>query len=232
MHLLSVLQDSELLDAGIDVKASGWRDRLPIKRLDETSLVHRMFGGYFRSQILCNKCGHKSNTYDPFLDLALEIDKKTITSVQSALKMFTKKETLDKHNMYKCSGCSKRVCAVKQLTVFRPPLVLCIQLKRFKYSSFGMRGGKVNKRVNFTSLMTLALSDTRVCEYTLTGVLVHVGGSVNSGHYYSYVKAVDGRWFEMDDSSVRRMREEDVVRQVQVAAAAEDVQEGGARRFG
>lgn len=44
-------QDAELLQAGIDAKKSGWRDRLGLKRLDETSLVHRIFGGYFRSQV-------------------------------------------------------------------------------------------------------------------------------------------------------------------------------------
>ena len=38
--------------------------------------------------------------------------------------------------------------------------------------------------------------------YDLIGVLVHAGSSMNSGHYYSYVKAQNGFWFEMDDESV------------------------------
>jgi hypothetical protein len=36
---------------GINPLKNGWRDRLPIPRLDETTLIHRMFGGYFRSQV-------------------------------------------------------------------------------------------------------------------------------------------------------------------------------------
>ena len=39
--------------------------------------------------------------------------------------------------------------------------------------------------------------------YDLIGVLVHAGSSMNSGHYYSYVKAQNGFWFEMDDDPSR-----------------------------
>ncbi|GMH97272.1 hypothetical protein TrVE_jg6337 [Triparma verrucosa] len=211
--LLSHLQDSELLLAGIDSRKSGWRDRLGLKRLDETSLVHRMFGGYLRSQILCTKCGFKSNTYDPFLDLALDISSKPVTSLKSALKHHTSSETLDADNKYSCSSCSSLVCARKQLTIFRPPLTLIIQLKRFRYSPFGpsRSSSKISKKVNYAKKLELPLSDKRVCVYNLTSVLVHVGTSSSSGHYYSYVKGISGKWFEMNDEFVRPVREEEVM---------------------
>ncbi|MGH7954600.1 MAG: hypothetical protein ACREOZ_01420, partial [Gloeomargaritales cyanobacterium] len=125
----------------LSILGSGWRDRLPIPRLDETTLIHRMFGGYFRSQVRCTKCSYKSNTYDPFLDLALEISKHTSNSLYSALADFSRKETLDEANRWKCDGCKRHVCATKQLTIFRPPLSLCIHLKRFSYSG-ATHGGK------------------------------------------------------------------------------------------
>ena len=49
--------------------------------------------------------------------------------------------------------------------------------------------------------------------YDLIGVLVHAGSSMNSGHYYSYVKAQNGFWFEMDDESVTNVSEKTVLRQ-------------------
>lgn len=49
--------------------------------------------------------------------------------------------------------------------------------------------------------------------YDLIGVLVHAGSSMNSGHYYSYVKAQNGFWFEMDDESVTSVSEKTVLRQ-------------------
>lgn len=46
-----------VLILGIDQRKSGWRDRLPVPRLDETTFLHRIFGGYLRSQVRCTKCG-------------------------------------------------------------------------------------------------------------------------------------------------------------------------------
>jgi hypothetical protein len=229
------MHEGELFAAGINPNASGWRDKLPILRLDETTFVHRIFGGYFRSQLKCNKCGYKSNTYDPFLDLALEISKKHIDSLSSAFKEFTRKEKLDSDNQWKCSGCKKHVCPTKHLSVFRPPLTLCIHLKRFGFgrdgfhgsnhffhrsskglNMMGSRGSKISKRIEFPAHLSLPLSDGRVCEYTLTGIIVHVGGTATSGHYTSFVKqpgASSKLWYHMDDSFVTEVSEKTVLKQ-------------------
>ena len=47
-----------------------------------TTAVHQIFGGYLRSQVKCLMCEHKSNTYDPMLDLALDIKVRRIDSPQ------------------------------------------------------------------------------------------------------------------------------------------------------
>ena len=115
--------------------------------------------------------------------------------MSSAIGYFTRKEKLDVLNQWKCGGCKKHVCATKQFTIFRPPLTLCVQLKRFAFSgglshSFGSSGNsgqKICKRIQFPASFSLPLSDKRQCEYTLTGVIVHVGGSSKSGHYMAYV---------------------------------------------
>lgn len=229
------MHEGELFAAGINPNASGWRDKLPIPRLDETTFVHRIFGGYFRSQLKCNKCGYKSNTYDPFLDLALEISKKHIDSLSSAFKEFTRREKLDADNQWKCSGCKKHVCPTKHLSVFRPPLSLCIHLKRFGFGRDGFhgsnhffhrhskglhmmgRGGsKISKRIEFPAHLSLPLSDGRVCEYGLTGIIVHVGGTATSGHYTSFVKqpgTSSKLWYHMDDSFVTEVSEKTVLKQ-------------------
>eukprot|EP00804_Cyclotella_cryptica_P008187 CCRYP_015136-RA/>CCRYP_015136-RA protein AED:0.30 eAED:0.30 QI:1146/1/1/1/1/1/3/1999/621 len=237
VHLLDAMHEGELFAAGINPHASGWRDRLPIARLDETTFVHRIFGGYFRSQLRC-QCGYKSNTYDPFLDLALEVSKKHIHSLETAFGEFTRKEKLDSENRWKCSGCKKHVCPTKHLSVFRPPLSLCIHLKRFDYfgagygkggwggggyghrhgKGLGMMGGggsKITKEIQFPAHLSLPLSDGRVCEYGLTGIIVHVGNSATSGHYTAYVKKPgDSKcWYHMDDSFVEAVSEKAVLKQ-------------------
>jgi ubiquitin C-terminal hydrolase len=218
VHLLDAMNDGELRAAGINSNQSGWRDRLPVPRLDETTFIHRIFGGYLRSQVRCTDCGYRSNTYDPFLDLSLEISRSSCNSVISAFHEFTRKETLDMDNRWKCSGCKKRVCATKQLTVFRPPLALCIQLKRFAYGGgFSLGGKKISRPIEFPVKLQLPLSDGRSCAYALTGLVIHVGGSASSGHYTAYVRkpcdSGDRAWFHMDDSFVQQVSEQHVLRQ-------------------
>eukprot|EP00980_Cylindrotheca_fusiformis_P004082 scaffold880_cov132-Cylindrotheca_fusiformis.AAC.78 len=243
VHLLDAMHDGELRAAGINQQISGWRDRLPVPRLDETTFIHRVFGGYFRSQVRCRKCGYRSNTYDPFLDLSLEVSKKTSRSILHSLADFTRIETLDADNQWRCSGCKKYVRATKQLTVFRPPLSLCIQLKRFTFAGgFGSRGfssygtgggkygkannrfggnsGKITKPIEFPAELELPLSDSRSCEYALTGLVIHVGGSASSGHYTAYFKKPGRKgadqWYHVDDSFVEVVPEKTVLRQKDV----------------
>lgn len=238
VHLLDAMHDGELRAAGINQHVSGWRDRLPVTRLDETTFIHRILGGYFRSQVRCSKCGYRSNTYDPFLDLSLEVSKKSSNSVLFAISEFTRKERLDADNQWKCSGCKKYVCPTKQLTVFRPPLSLCIQLKRFTFdgsfsgrafSPFGgggswkfgnnnfQGGSKITKPIQFPADLDLPLSDGRSCAYALTGVVIHVGGSASSGHYTAYVKKPSRKgkfqWYHADDSFIEPVSEKTVLKQ-------------------
>lgn len=49
--------------------------KLKDEKIKETTMVYRMYGGYFRSQVKCTLCKYPSNTYDAFLDLSLEVDK-------------------------------------------------------------------------------------------------------------------------------------------------------------
>jgi len=46
----------------------------PSRELATTTFVHRIFGGRLRSQIKCEGVNYESCTYDPFLDLSLEIN--------------------------------------------------------------------------------------------------------------------------------------------------------------
>jgi ubiquitin carboxyl-terminal hydrolase 36/42 len=49
--------------------------------------------------------------------------------------------------------------------------------------------------------------------YDLYGVLVHVGHSVHSGHYYCFVRAGNGLWHKCDDTSVGQCSERSVLSQ-------------------
>lgn len=174
-------------------------------RIQETTFIHKLWGGYLRSQIKCCKCGYESNTYDSILDISLEIKG---PSVRSAFKHFTDPEILDDDNKYNCDNCKKKRRAIKQFTIFEPPNSLVIHLKRFECGGGGLySGGKINKFVKFEDELNLTeFMSYQTCPkvtYSLFGVLVHYGYSAHGGHYVSYIKAPDDRWYLMDDSSVR-----------------------------
>lgn len=118
----------------------GINPRFP-RRAAETTFVSQIFGGYLRSQVMCPKCGYKSNTYDPFLDLSLPLSSGE-GSVTRALRSFTVRvvapsalvagvatlnygvlpqsaERLRKGEEWRCAACRKQVRATKQLTIHR-----------------------------------------------------------------------------------------------------------------
>lgn len=106
----------------------------------ETTLVHQIFGGYLRSQVVCLRCQRPSNTYDEFLDMSVDI--MHAGSVQRALADFVRPERLDGDNRYHCERCRVKVPALKRLTVHEAPNVLTVHLKRFDPMNFAS-GGKI-----------------------------------------------------------------------------------------
>ncbi|XP_022750244.1 ubiquitin carboxyl-terminal hydrolase 23-like isoform X2 [Durio zibethinus] len=179
----------------------------------EKSLVHKIFGGRLRSQVKCMQCSCCSNTFDPFLDLSLEIVK--ADSLHKALKNFTTAELLDGgERQYQCQRCKQKVKAIKQLTVYNAPHVLSIHLKRFRAHDFGQ---KIDRKVEFGLTLDMkpfvSGSNERDLEYTLYGVLVHCGWSTRSGDYYCFVRTSSGMWYSLDDNRVVQVSERTVLEQ-------------------
>lgn len=81
----------------------------------------------FADQLKCTTCGHRSNTFDPFMDLSINLESTTdsngitrkVRSLPEALKRFTSTETLGSGNEWRCGRCKKLVEAEKRLTVFK-----------------------------------------------------------------------------------------------------------------
>ncbi|CAA20678.1 ubiquitin C-terminal hydrolase Ubp16 [Schizosaccharomyces pombe] len=166
----------------------------------ETSVVHRIFGGYLRQQILCSVCKKPSNTYQALLDLS--VDAKG-SSLADSLKHFVHAEKLTKQNKYRCENCKQLVDASKQMTIYRAPNILTIHFKRFTFNGF--QSSKISKQISYPESFNLGpyMSDPNCsCWYELIGVLVHAGGSTRSGHYYSFCKSSNGVWLKFDDDFV------------------------------
>ncbi|XP_048346153.1 ubiquitin carboxyl-terminal hydrolase 36 isoform X2 [Sphaerodactylus townsendi] len=170
------------------------------RQTQATTLVHQIFGGYLRSRVKCSVCKSVSDTYDPFLDVALEI--RQAANIVRALELFVKADVLSGENAYMCAKCKKKVPATKRFTIHRASNVLTISLKRFANFS----GGKITKDVGYPEFLNIrpymSQSSGDPVMYGLYAVLVHSGYSCHAGHYYCYVKASNGQWYQMNDSLV------------------------------
>ncbi|XP_074199927.1 ubiquitin carboxyl-terminal hydrolase 36 isoform X2 [Camelus bactrianus] len=170
------------------------------RQTQATTLVHQIFGGYLRSRVKCSVCKSVSDTYDPYLDVALEI--RQAANIVRALELFVKPDVLSGENAYMCAKCKKKVPASKRFTIHRASNVLTLSLKRFANFS----GGKITKDVGYPEFLNIrpymSQSNGEPVTYGLYAVLVHSGYSCHAGHYYCYVKASSGQWYQMNDSLV------------------------------
>ncbi|KAM4890511.1 ubiquitin carboxyl-terminal hydrolase 36 [Sylvia borin] len=173
------------------------------RQTQATTLVHQIFGGYLRSRVKCLECKTVSDTYDPYLDVTLEVER--AANIVRALELFVKPEQLGGDNAYRCSMCRKKVSASKRFTIHRASNVLTISLKRFGSSS-SLGGRKITKDVGYPEFLDIRpyMSEPKgdPLTYGLYAVLVHSGYSCNAGHYFCYVKASNGQWYRMNDHEV------------------------------
>ena len=167
----------------------------------ETTPFNQIFGGYMRQDVTCMRCRHISTTFQHFMDLLLDI--RQADNIDSALQGYFRRENLGQgENMYKCEKCQQKVPATKQYKIERPPLVLCIQLKRFNL--MGGKNGRpvmLARKINISNHARWATSTGIAVEYRLVSMSNHVGPSPNCGHYTSIGEAANGTFYRFDDAS-------------------------------
>ncbi|KAI4574372.1 hypothetical protein MJT46_003651 [Ovis ammon polii x Ovis aries] len=195
---------------------------------EDTSVVRQIFGGTWRSQIQCLHCLGVSDTFDPYLDISLDIT--AAQSVEQALRELVKPEKLEAENAYDCGVCLRKVPATKRLTLHSTSQVLVLVLKRFTQLS----GAKRAQEVRYPQCLDVQpyTSERKAgpLGYVLYAVLVHSGWSCERGHYFCYVRAGNGQWYKMDDAKVTACDENAALSQSAYVLfyAREGAWEGGA----
>ncbi|CAA0369448.1 unnamed protein product [Arabidopsis thaliana] len=173
--------------------------------------VHKIFQGILTNETRCLRCETVTARDETFLDLSLDIEQNS--SITSCLKNFSSTETLHAEDKFFCDKCCSLQEAQKRMKIKKPPHILVIHLKRFKYMEQLGRYKKLSYRVVFP--LELKLSNTVDeyvdIEYSLFAVVVHVGSGPNHGHYVSLVKS-HNHWLFFDDESVEIIEESAVLR--------------------
>ncbi|XP_062164067.1 ubiquitin C-terminal hydrolase 22 [Alnus glutinosa] len=207
-------------------------------------IAHKVFSGLLRSDVTCMTCGFTSTTYDPCVDISLDLDTNNLSPKNTAnkpikpnenssmstllgcLDLFTRQEKLGSDQKLYCRNCQERRDSVKQMSIRRLPLVLCLHIKRFEHSPVRRMSRKIDRYLHFPfSLdMTPYLSSSIVrnrfgnrifafegeesdisTEFEIFAVVTHAG-TLESGHYVTYLR-LSNQWYKCDDAWITEVDE-------------------------
>ena len=93
-----------------------------------------------------------------------------VARLQQCVSLFMEPEVLSEDEAWYCPQCKAHRQATKQLSVWRLPKYLIVQLKRFSYRNF-LWCDKVDKMVDFPTRSGLLDKETDHFEATLFGLL-------------------------------------------------------------
>lgn len=185
------------------------------------SPINKIFGGHLRSEFRVP--GKKNSvTLEPYQPLQLDIGAPDIRNIIDALKGLTRSEVL--HGDFN-SPHGKDVRATKQVFIESVPPVLVLHLKRFQFDAEGYGGTvKIWKKIGYPlefefprevlsrqTRNSILAENSGAPRYRLISVVYHHGKNASGGHYTADVRRQDGReWIRIDDTVIRRVRNEDV----------------------
>jgi ubiquitin carboxyl-terminal hydrolase 8 len=169
----------------------------------EYSEIWNLFYAVHVSEISCLKTGKQLQiTPEPYfiIDLSIPLDNKS-PSLIDCFEHYVEGETLEGENAWYNEDTKQKTDIRKKILFWSFPSILVIDLKRFN-----SRGQKNQILVTFP-IEHLDLSKYVIgykknsYHYDLYGVCNHSGG-VLGGHYTSYVKNANGKWYHFNDTNV------------------------------
>lgn len=155
-------------------------------------------------------------------------------SLYECISEFTKEEELGDEDTWYCPNCKAHRKVVKKMDIWKVPDVLVVHLKRFSnasrafssYSFMSLSGGDkidslVDAPIDGLDLRNIVVGQDYYDEngnaknedliYDLFAISNHFGGT-GGGHYTAYAKnAVNGKWYNLDDSCVSPLATDDPV---------------------
>ncbi|GAM18078.1 hypothetical protein SAMD00019534_012540, partial [Acytostelium subglobosum LB1] len=173
-----------------------------------TSPISQIFSGTLRSSVNRHE-SKESITLQPFYCLHLDIRPENVATLDDALSLFMKEETLEG---YTCQTKKIEITASKSMSIEILPRILVVHFKRF---AFDTKAQKLDKHVSFPTNLTLK-SHTPVRtestkRYSLFSVVGHHGKGLSQGHYTCDVLQPNNQWIKFDDANISEVTEQEVL---------------------
>ena len=163
---------------------------------DKYSEIINLFYGIHISKISSLESNYINKTPEPFIFLNLEIYGENL---YDCIGNYTKEELLP-HKLEVDEKTKKRENVKKKILFWSLPEILIITLKLFSND-----GEKIDKKIdiplNNLDLNKYVIGYDKNNNYDLYGICNHLGSS-NYGHYTSYIKVNNEKWFCFDDMNI------------------------------
>lgn len=178
----------------------------------EYSEITELFNGITVSFLIDKQNNIRGNKPEFFfaLDLPIIFNNKLIPNLNLCLDVYFEGEWLEGDNGWLDEKTNTKVDVKKCFRIWKFPSILIITLKRYHN---GLR--KIQNKIDFP-LSDLNLSKYYCYQkkepviYDCFGVCNH-SGNVNGGHYTSFVKKNDNKWYHYNDSNIHCVNENVVV---------------------
>ncbi|XP_028992157.1 ubiquitin carboxyl-terminal hydrolase 47-like isoform X2 [Betta splendens] len=164
----------------------------------------KIFKGELIHKNKCLHCGHGNDSKSNFwiLPLAVEDTHHQTCSVEQGFRNFFKGQKVSEDNVMFCSSCSEKREAEMDCELTRPPEVLTLLLKRFRFSHRQRCYVKLHCRAAVPP--TLRAKGGTYHLYAL----VHHYGDLTGGHYSAEIRSFQtGEWYRFDDDVVQMVRQ-------------------------
>ena len=199
------------------------------KLLGKDNFLENSIKGKITNEIVSleNDYPYYSQTDEEFYRITLDI--KGHKNLEDALDAYVKGEILDGDNKYNVEKYKRKISIKKRTSLKKLGNVVIIHLKRFEFDFYTFQKNKLNDYLKFPLQINLKkwttvyirknevkdnteiniteeekdnLNDDKM-NYELTGILIHSGSNLQSGHYYSLIKDQEsGKWYQFNDSSI------------------------------
>ena len=183
--------------------------RIDIYNNKKTSELLKLVQGSFINIICCDNCKHKSYSFEPFINISLDIDTNSDNNLTIAdlISTFIKDEFREADE-WKCDKCFQNCSYIKTNRIWKIPKVLLLSLNRFKdHNNKNNKEIFINDELNFNKGSVLSINEN--CKFELQAVGLHFGG-LCGGHYTSACNMNNGNYHHYNDDVINVISSNDI----------------------
>ena len=190
-----------------------------LKDINQPNFIKEAFETRITTYFNPEGCDHVRTREATFITISVEVQ--GVSDLKDSVRAYMQEEVFEKDNALECEECKEKKKTVKKLAIKSLSNNVLILLKRFAFDYETFQRYKINSYFEFPEEIDFyeysedaqnSVTNNGSYIRKLKGLVVHLG-TADSGHYYSYINTVEGKWFEFNDDVVSPFNIKDLKQQ-------------------